>query len=299
MKLKALIENHDAYSSKAGLKDNLGDGYLLKMNPVYSKIRTSALALGFQFTTGRFFDYETLPLTQLPKILSKRRIPYQDNVHPLREIEKGAPRTFFLNEIPPFKANYLFHEAAHAVAHPHISKIKIKPGNKIFREQSLALHALLEESFANACESLANIYSTTEIHDEFLYKNSYIMEEARERAALKKAVDFFGKRAVFEVLMLSFLHANFLKTKNTAELFSRVLAIVFGKIPKNHNVLKTVFKTGLDLDPEFTVFTNAFCLRLLGIKTRLPELFQYDFLHAFERDALYLSLLKDLSKTID
>jgi len=298
MKLKELLQTHDAYTRGPSLRDNLGDGYLLERNPVYRAVRSAAAHAGFKFSKARFFDYDSLPLTQLSKIMSHKTIPYRNTVRPLREVEEQAPGVFSLNDIPPLSANYLFHESAHAAIYPIISKIPVRSKSQIERERATALHILLAESFANASESLSNIYATDETHDEFLYKNSYIMETVAVRKTLRATADQFGQESLFKILVLSFLHANFLKTKDVAPTFERVISLVFGRPPKHITHLKKVFMGGLDLDPEFTKFTNAFCLRLMGIKSPIQNLFDFDLMKKITADNHYLALLDSMAKII-
>jgi hypothetical protein len=305
VKLKAILSTHTRYASVQSLSGNLGDGYLLTHNSIYRNIRTAAKAAHFKFSSKRFRDYDSLALTQLPQILSEKIIPYCDNVNALKEIEQKAPGTFDLKDLPPLRSNHVFHESAHAAGHGLILSLLDQPGPKkgIRYERTLALHTLLEEAFANACESLANLDATSEIHDEFLYKNAYVMETPATRKLLAGAVERFGNEVVFKILLFSFLHANFLKTQGAMENLSRVIRLSFypeteclkSIQTKDVVLLQKVFKTGLDLDPEFTTFTNQFCLRLLGIRTALPKLFAYDFLKSFETDPSYRICLDALT----
>ena len=307
MKLNELLRLHDRYSSPIGLRDNLGDVYLLKMNPIYRNIREASLRAKFKFSSARFGDYDALALTQLPKILADRKIPYLNNVSPLRDIEKKAPGVFALATIPPLKGNQIFHESAHAVAHAII--LKTLPNSKktgIARERELAQRVLLEESFANSCESIANAYSTDEAHDEFLFKNSYVMESPSFRKILNQSIATFGFEPVFRLMILSFLHSNFLKTNDIEKNLIRSIRLAFAHdeeglqklSDKKIKWLTQIFKGGLDLDTDFTQFTNRFCLRLLGIKTDLPKLFSFDFLGQFEASPSLSLCLDTLTQSI-
>jgi hypothetical protein len=290
MKLKKILQLHDQFKTKGHLCDNLGDGYLLTHNPVFKNLRLQVNKSGFQFTADRFQDYDSLSLTQLPFILQKKQIPFVDNVNALREIEKKIPGRFSLTDIPPLKSNHVFHESAHAVAHGLIQKyFPLPKQNGIAKDRLLAFTVLLEESFANACESFANIDALNEEHDEFLFKNAYIMESLATRKVLRAAADQFGRTVVFKLLMLSFLHANLLQTERGMENIVPALQLSFSEKPRELKTLRTsdirllqkVFKTGFDLDPKFTRFTNRFCLELLGIKKPIESLFKVDFVNIF------------------
>jgi hypothetical protein len=305
MKISALLGIHDRYRPKNTLKNNLGDGYLLTCNPIYRKIREAAIQQNFKCVAERLEDYDSFPLAALPAILSKKKIPYADNVRPLRAIEKIVPSQFSLADIPPLKPNQIFHESAHAIAHAIIKKhLPLGKSKGLEFERSIAFRVLLEESFANACESIANSYAMDSVHDEFLFKNSYVMESEGFRKTLRKAISDLGFKIVFRLMLLSFLHANFLKTEVLEKNLLRSLRIAYtndsDRLPKLTTPAlrqcSKIFSAGFDLDPEFTQFTNRFCLRLLGVKTDLHKLFQYDFLVTFEKNSQALACLEAMTK---
>ena len=307
VKLSELILIHDQNKSSRSLIKNLGDGYLYNQNLIFRNIRNAALSSGYRFSHERFYDYDALALTQLNSIHKKKIIPYLNNVTPLKKIEAKVRNYFSLSHTPPLRANYLFHESAHAVAH-QLLKIKLKSSvsnNQLEQERQLAIQILFEEAFANSCESLSNVYSSTEIHDEFLFKNSYIMESKKTRITLAKSIHSFGHEMVLKILFFSFLYANLLKTKSGLNDLDRVIKICMGtknkdskeSTHKEKKLLAQLFKTGFDLDTEFTTFTNRFCLRLSGIETNLEELFDYDFLQFFEKNEKYTFCLNQLALT--
>ena len=303
MKLKTLLHKHDQYSQlKSALRNNLGDGFLIRHNPIYRNIRQHSLKLGFRFTPKRFHDYDVLPLTQLPIILSKQTVPYADNVRPLRDIERSNPGIFDFSDVPMIRPNQVFHESAHGIASVIVSDY-LKPSRELNNRERV-LRILIQEAFANACESFSNLYSTTAIHDEFLFKNSYIMEEVHERTLLKESVRILGTHRTFEWVMLSFLYANFIATNHALKNFRRALKLILGDSPEElkklskHDIriLKSLFKIGFGLDQDFTVFTNGFIFKSMGMKEPLAELLAFDFLTYFEEDARYQECLRTFSK---
>lgn len=305
MLLKEILRAHHQFSDANSIKNNIGDGFLLEHNPVFFNVRTVAKKMGFKYTPERLHDYETLALTQLPIILKKKQIPYLNNVRPLIEIEKNVPNYYSWSEIPPLKENFLLHESAHTVARTvRLKRLGVTTlKNNLSTDQAEALNLLIEEAFANACESTANIFSTTAEHDEFLYKNSYIMEKGRSRIVLRENYKLFGGNCTFKIVFLSFLYANFLKTRSAQKDFKRVRALVFGvkyksKTRKEDSILKELFEIGFDLDPAFTISTNQFCLRLHGIKSDFYDVLAFDFLERFETDKKFQSLLNEFAQLI-
>jgi hypothetical protein len=305
VKLKKLLELHEKQVPAGTLKASLGDGHLLKTNLIYRNIRTAALEFGFQFSSERFHDYDVLSLTQLPKILEQKVIPYRDSVSALKEVEAQAPGRFTWEELPPLKANHAFHEAAHGVSH-FLSERFTDPESlkkKRTADQELILRTLTEESFSNACESLANLFVKTDTDHVFFCQNSYVLEPSAVKMAFHQAINRFGLTLTFRILFLSFLFANFLKTKSAVKEYDRVVEIVFSDRADELNewkkqdlaFLKKVFRVGLDLDPEFTIFTNGFCLKLMGVQKNVAKQMNFDFLAAFEPGGKYQRLLWVLS----
>lgn len=290
-RLKAILAEHKKYRPRHSLPGSLGDGFLLEHNPVFRAIREESLRAGFRFSPKRFHDYDVLPLTQLPRILRARVVPYRDNVRPLVEVERRAPGALDWDQIPKLRPNHVFHESAHGLARA-ITKRHL---GRVRGERDTALQLLLEESFANAVESLANAYADSPMHNEFLYKNSYIMEKPATREKLRRALARHPVETVLKTLILSFLHANLVQTHDAARAWTRVKPL----LPREGLAeLRPVFRIGFDLDPRFTLFTNAFCLRLEGIQTELLELLDFDFVGYFTKRDPWARALDQLSLAI-
>ena len=116
-----------------------------------------------------------------------------------------------------------------------------------------------------------------------------------------------GFAATFRLVFLSFLHSNFLKRKINPKEFDRVLRVSFGgdvlKVKsldqKLFRDLREIFHGGFDLDPMFTGLTSSFCMRLLGIKTPLQNLFEFDFMARFETNKPHLDLMNAFADLIE
>ena len=305
MKLKALLREHSKYSRAPGaLSGALGDGYLLAKNPVYRNVRRATLRAGYRFSSKRFHDYDVLALTQLPKILKSKTLPYYDNANALIEVEKRFPNRFLYGDVPAIKANTAFHESAHAWAHEIVKKVLPTRKNTTPREQVLTL--LVQEAFANACESFSNFYAKNQTHNEFLYKNSYIMEDDIKRSLIRSSVRILGKRRAFELLFFSFLYANFISTNRALKNSDRVLELIFRERPRermklksaDRKTLRNALKIGFDLDQDFTIFTSGFIFQTLGLDRDLSKLLAFDFLTYFEMDPRYCACLGEMSKMI-
>ena len=303
--LRELLKAHNQHSGRDALKNNFGDGYLLCHNRIYRGVRKALKKAGFRLSSTRFGDYETLPLSQLPAILRDRVIPYSDNVSPLRAIEKLAPGAFTWTEVPPLKSNTLLHESAHGVARAFREQV-FGPAPKLplsravseKKKREVILGALMEESFANTCECLSNLDAHDRIHDEFLHKNSYIMESPRDRAVLREARELLGDRVLFRLLWVSYLHSNFLKVKWDGDLAGRALRFAGVGSRARASVVRGVIRIGLNLDPAFTQFTGSFCFRLMGIRGGIFEFLDFDFMAMLEDEPRYGKWLDALSGVV-
>jgi hypothetical protein len=264
---------------------------------VFRRLRTVALADKIKFNTKIQFDHLSLPLASLPILIKNKTITYTPNVSVLRELEKSKPNLFSLGDIPPLKANYLMHESAHLIAR-NITKnyllINSTKAKTLIEKQNQTLVLFLEESFANTCESIANAFTHHPIHNEFLYKNSYIMESEATRKAIRHSITEFGFNSTFKLMLLGFLSANFLLSKFTNSSFQKSLSICFSKKPRNMAPLKWAFMASLNLDPEFTNFTNQFYLRLIGFDDDLRTLINQDYLLKIKKDIRFNLMTNDL-----
>ena len=307
MKLKSILESHHQFNKGNALPDNLGDGYLINHNLIFRNIRTAALKLGVKFTSKRFHEYDVLPLTQLPKILATNTVPYMPNVAALEEIENAVPGHFELNDTPPLKANYVLHETAHCVAHQlRLRFWKDPSGKSIEAQKEIAWLILFEEAFANASDSLMNSFSDTKIQDDFLMRNTYIYERPNARKNMKTAIKLIGLGGTFKLILISFLYANFQKSKIAFPEFRRImlvsthqdLELIDSLNVKDVNLLRQVFQGGLDLDPMFTVRTNGFCLQMMGVTANPKNLYSYDFLSRLEKEPKLVECLEQMAKTL-
>lgn len=296
---------HQKFTSPDSLPDNIGDGYLLQHNLIFKNVRKAALEKGVQFSSNRFYDYDVLPLTQLPKILSERTVPYLPNVKALLEIENQAPNHFGLDDTPPLRANYVHHEAAHCLARMiRTDFLNSEGGKNLEAQRELALLIMFEEAFANAAESMLSAFSDAGIHDHFLLRNTYIFEEPATRKSMKALIKLIGLPATFKIVLFSFLFANFQKQKVSSAELKRVMAIVFKNDSarfmklgdRDFNLIRQVFQGGFDLDPQFTIRTNGFCLQLMGVTASPKTLFSFDFLKNFENDPRYTACLNQMAK---
>jgi hypothetical protein len=211
-----------------------------------------------------------------------------------------APKGFNWSEVPPLKANYIMHESAHAIARDlrihHIGKIPQARGAQ--KIKTLILGTLIEEAYANTVECLSNLDSESEIHDEFLFKNAYIMERPKDRVTLRTAQKQFGKTSLFRFLLIGYLHSNFLKMKvsdTELESFAKYSGI---KEVADLKLLRSVFQIGLNLDPGFTQFTGSFCFRIMGVPGNIYEFLDFDFMKEMKNNPAYSLLLNALADII-
>jgi hypothetical protein len=308
MLLHALLKEHDKPKSKHALKKNLGDAYLLAHNPIYARVRDAILKAGFKFSSERFYHYDALPLIELPRILAKKIIPYQDNVSPLKEIEAKAKGVFDLTFVTGLKLNYLLHESAHGIARAitkkTLGKHRAKSGLKF--EQEIVLRTQIEEAFANTTECMANLYvkdtsgkDSVHPHEEFFQRNAYIFKSVASQELLIVSDSNYGFEITTRLIFFSYLYSNMIKTEMAVDHFDRVLALVyrddletFQRLSDDDKAfLERIFGLGLGLDQQFTVFTNTLCLRLMGLKHEIFDLIAFDFLAVIEKEPRYLACL--------
>lgn len=275
MKLANLLSHHHKYAKQTGALENVfGDGYLCAHNRIYREARERAIAVGFKFSADRNDAYRALPLAQLDNLLKAKTIPYIDNVTVLESLEARIPnQTVWDDIIDGFKGNHVFHESCHAYAR---SKI---------RGLDPALGYLLEESYANAQELLSILDAEDKSHRLFLELNSYVymLEDRVHLIAAEKAM---GLSALTRFMILSYLHANYLR--ETFE-FERMLKLSTDRPvdDKTAKSLKRLAKIAWQLNPRFREVTTRFYFKLQKVEFD-PT---YDFMTDLERSPILRELL--------
>ncbi len=292
MQLKKILEIHEQTTTPNSIPDSFGDGYLLKNNLVYSNIRTKAIQLGYKFSSTQFAAYEALTLAQIGKVIEQKIIPYVASIAPLNEILSQSKYEFRWDEIPDLKLNPLFHETAHVVARSCTNSLKSNDA-----ENRKALSLLLEESFANACEAYASLLRTDDAHRIFYSVNSFFDVDLDSDIFknLKNAHELLGAEKLFTLLILSYLHANFLWDNFSKPTLDRILKITLKEESLNEDALEIIW-SGLEcaflLNDSFRTKTNDFYFRFLGLSKPIDQLLDFDHLDLLESEPGYMQSVK-------
>ena len=302
MKLSRLWIQHQQFEAQ-GLKDNFGDGYLVHHNKIYSNIRKKSLKNGFLFSSAENSLYQALPLSQLEWILSKKIIPYYNNVSALAEVNNKLPENILWDDISDnLKGNHVFHESCHSVARSLTSEIIPKnPAKNKFDLQKWTLIRLLEESFANSCELLAVTDASDVIHRIFFELNSYVVM-FEDRTHLKKSLHDLGAENLTKWMILSYLQANFLRPSINDQTFEKMLLFLkphqssFSTADKK--TLRAFSKIAFQLNLRFRQVTTSFYFKLSGVTLPLNELLDFDFLETLKNSQELCQSLDLLAKII-
>lgn len=294
MKLTTLLNKHRGATSLQALSSNFGDGFLLQHNPIFRQIRNQTRALGFTYSDQFNPAYAAFPMGQLEDILNRKVIPYTNNVSPLQSLADRTDLIEWDHVIDNLKPNYIFHESCHAVARsfrPPVSNL-----------QSKITATLIEEAFANTCEFLAIAHAQEPIQRAFLEMNSYFTV-FDDRTHLKKAFEKYDFAAIFKLMLLSYVHANFLNESFHETDFKKIIQRAQFKIQPEVKAIKSLAENVFALNPRFRYATNEMYLRLNNITEPVEQVLQFDYLRLIGEDQdlnlfiskLTLCLEKDLS----
>ncbi len=285
MKLSHLIEQHRRFSSQ-GLHSAFGDGYLMANNRYYRGVRRAAQSADYSFTCERNESYEALPLLQLENLLTHRQLPYVKNMIAFDSMTAVQMELLEWSDIDGnLKKNFVFHEAAHAVARkiggellPAVSLPKDLPTQQLF-----ALRMIVEESCANTSELFGIVDVGDQVHRIFFQMNSY-MENFDFRTHLKNAIVEHGEAQVFRFMFLSYVQANMLRERLSERDVPGMLEFSgIAKTEAKHlKQLRTLSHVAFQLSERFRVQTTGFHLRLAGISSPPQKLFDFDFLRLIE-----------------
>ena len=300
--IKRLLDAHLRTSSRNSLKRCLGDGYLLAHNRVYGNIRNVVSALGFTFSDepSCFASYDAFSLSQLPTILKERIIPYRDQVTALEKIREVSVTALSIGNPRLLQPNHVFHESCHAIARAcsdaNLPDTDHDGGRALEQERKYALKILLEESFANSCEAIASVDVSNAIHQGFFKLSSFVDHSKQVQGYTIRAIDQIGFDATLKLIVLSFLHSNFMYEKLPRWQFLKFMDFVHdGRSPRlgtaaTRNLL-LLARRGLRLAPGFRMFTAAFYFKFVGIRSPLEPLLDFDYLDALEKDRVYRDFL--------
>lgn len=274
MKLTRLMELHRQALGNQDLADNFGDGFLVKRNRIYGKIRAAALQAGFQFSSEPNAAYLALPFAQLENILAKKSIPYANNVTVIEKLVAQLKEDVVWDDISDgLRKNFVFHEACHAVARS-FARTKTEEDQK-----AKTFRILMEESFANSCEFLAVVDAEDVGHRIFFELNSYT-SLFEEKTNIKNAIGNCGWACVFKIMWLAYLHSNYLHEYLDEKQWRRCLEIAGAASLSASQIksLKALSKVAFTLDPRFRLVTTRFHLKLNGISVSAPEILNFDIL---------------------
>jgi len=165
----------DAVPAHGALGDAFGDSFLCNRNPVFAKIRCSALEFGYRFSaddTPMWRDYQTFGLGTLHQILTNGIIPYHDTGNTVKRLLASNPKITLSPDALQrnFKRNHAFHESAHCVASSILQRLEpdlraIAPDDR----QRFVLEAIFAESFANTVEMLGSVVRSVVLADWVFY----------------------------------------------------------------------------------------------------------------------------------
>lgn len=265
MNIQQLLVIHDQNQCDQTLKDCLGDAYLFHFNPVYQSIRKAALRLKFEFQSPPDSDYQALPYTQLENIIQSKAIPYYDNVKVLRKLPQNLNWSQLQDSL---RKNFIFHESCHAVA-----RDKTKHLFKNGTADQLIFLRLLEESFANTVELLSIIHADNQIHRAFYETNSFT-SLFEHLGNFQKASDELGTFELYQLILMGYLHSNFLKASLAENDFKLILDLTFQKNTRtmNDKALKSLLKLTFQLDLDFRLHITPLHLQLSGHKVSAVDL---------------------------
>ena len=301
MKLKTILEHNDQNSHPQQIPNNLGDGYLVKNNCLFHAVRKIVSDAGFTFSNDSNPDYVVFGMSQLENILKSKTIPYVDNVTILRKLENKITSQIAWQHLENnLRPNHIFHESCHGLARSISENLKLRSEFNNHQE-ILTLITLIEESFANTCEFMAIAQAKDSVHKLFLQMNSYYTD-FESVTTLSKTIEVHSAKPVFQLMLFSYLHSNFLAEKISDLHFQQILQIAFGNLaPKDQQqikILRSLSKKAFDLNPAFRYTTTEFYLRMNGVVQPLEKALDYDFMDLIQKNVKIQNFMNQLTTSL-
>lgn len=293
MLLKDVLEFHHSYPADQGHSEILGDGYLMRSNPVYRNVKLLAKKMGCEYVEA-YPRYLLLPFHELQTIVQSKKVPYVPSAKLMEEVEKTRPQTFAIDDVP-MPESYHLHEAAHVIADQIVGSVKTMSA------QERILKAILCESFANTVDALACASATDDMHLYFISQNSYMKPQKKIMQAMSRLLKDAGPRFVFILTYMTYVHSNFLAeplpTKTIKELFAKYAP---GSKP-SANLIKdaqAVCTLGEKLDPQFRVVTTGNYLKLEGFDGEVYDLLDFNFQTLLVNNSGFMKAIDSLAEAI-
>lgn len=262
------------------LADAFGDRYLCRHNPMFAKVRQSAIELGYRFSaedTPMWRDYQAFGLTTLHQILSTGIIPYHDTGNTVRRLLESNPRSalsprFILGN---FKRNHAFHESAHCVACSVMRRMD--PALRLVAPSArgrFVLESIFAESFANTVEAIGSLVRTNPLSDTLFYSlNSYMAPKQGRTSQLDEASAKGGEYLRFALLFLSYFEAN-LNASEPDDMRRERIGLAAGCEASCAETIRAVAEEGSRLSGGFRENTTPMYFELLGYKNEYDALTQ-------------------------
>lgn len=294
MKLGRLLEFHNSNHPDLGLSKNLGDGFLINKNRLFSEVRRKSIGLGFRYSDEPNANYLALPLSQLEAILRNKTIPYSDNVSVLTQIEMQHPLLTEWDDVTDnLKKNHIFHESCHTIARSYSAYYFQNSDDR----DTTILRLLIEESFSNACELLGIVDVDDNAHRIFYELNSYIFMY-EDRSQLKKLISDIGQPKSLKFLIGCYLFSNLLHERISETDYQSLLKVFnLGELPSSvQKTMRSVSKIAFELNPRFRWVTTTFYLKLNGLAVTTGELNSMPILNRLQKQPQFLTFLDALSQ---
>lgn len=250
----------------------LGDCYLFQKNKTYRTRRQTATKLKIKFKKADKF-YNLSPLLCLPSILIQKITPYFEN-KPIIASFNSNSKNITVDELLFLgtKTNHILHETSHVIMWLAAQKnLDLKKQNEVI------VAFLLSESYANYSETIANVFSTNELHTDFLKLNSFWAHSASEVKTLIQLRKKYSAHIVNTALFLCFLHSNFLYKKISARECKNInLFIGRNDLKLEAKDLKELFAIASQLNIHFLTETGEIFWKTLGFKNNFLESLDFD-----------------------
>ena len=293
MHFSDILDLHESFRTADSIPAILGDGYLLRQNPVYRKIRERSLKQGATYIEA-YPEYLLLPFHELPRILSEKKVPYVPGARLVEKIEQSWPAVFETGDLA-MPESYHMHEAAHLIADNILGGIKAKN-----RHEEILL-ILMSESFANTADALACGFAADEIHHYFLKQNCYMHPRRVVNEALASLEKEAGLAFTFMLIFFTYLQANFLSSALSPGAIRGILrhaGLELAVRVKLRKEIRVVCGIGERLDPLFRVTTTGNFLKQRGFVGDIHDIFGFPFQKTFRANPAFGRAVDELAQVL-
>jgi hypothetical protein len=287
-----LLNSQLSFQNYTEIPMNLGDGFLIKNNLIFRKIRLLSRSIDVCYSSeSNLYNYDTCPNLSFNKILENKTVPYLKNTAPLIEVVRHFP-DLDIGRMLEIKKNNILHESTHLVIWEGLKSLRDSTTENFTSE--FVFDSLFSEAFACSCETIGQYYTEGPVHRWFYRQNTnaYGCDRTEYLLLLNQLSEQFGIDFCFRLSLFSFLFWNFYYSRVDRDTLYKILPHCGENLEISDSDLSIILSfcnLHFNIHSWFRNEIASFYFYKSGFRKSLAELLNFDFLKLLTFDQNRLS----------